>query len=117
MLTFDMGHGSKIKGKIIPSFCPDCSSEVHFYYNENEFFVGEIKSALEHDEENFKEVLNEKYPYRTISSMLKGAIGPEDKTHGKCPKCGKTLPLILRGKCECPKCGGKLYALISILYD
>ena len=37
--------------------------------------------------------------------------------YGKCPKCGKTLPLILRGKCECPKCGGKLYALISILYD
>ena len=44
------------------------------------------------------EVLNEKYPYRTISSMLKGAIGPEDKTHGKCHKCGKTLPLILGGK-------------------
>ena len=30
--------------------------------------------------------------------MLKGAIGPEDKTHGKCHKCGKTLPLILGGK-------------------
>ena len=30
MLTFDMGHGSKIRGRIIPSFCPDCSSEVHF---------------------------------------------------------------------------------------
>ena len=30
MLTFDMGNGSKIRGKIIPSFCPDFSSEVHF---------------------------------------------------------------------------------------
>lgn len=117
ILTFDMGRDSKIKGKIIPSFCPDCSSEVHFYYNENESFVGEIKSAIEHDEEDFKAVLDEKYPYRRISSTLKGTIGSEDKTHGKCPNCGKTLPLIIGDKCECPKCGGELYGLISILYD
>ena len=117
MLTFDMGDGSKIKGKIIPSFCSDCSSEVHFYYNESGSFVDEIKSALEHDEENFKEVLDEKYPYRTISSKLKGTIGSEDKTRGKCPKCGKTLPLIIGDKCECPKCGGELHAWIEALYD
>ena len=62
MLTFDMGRDSKIKGKIIPSFCPDCSSEVHFYYNENEYYINEIKSALKQDEKDFKDLLDEKYP-------------------------------------------------------
>ena len=117
MLTFNMGHDSKIKGKIIPSFCPDCSSEVHFYYNENESYVNEIKSALEHNEKDFKKVLDEKYMYRTVSSVLKGVIGPEDKTHAECPNCGKSIPLIAGGECECPKCGGELYGLIVILYD
>ena len=101
MLTFDMGDGSKIKGWIIPSFCTDCSSEVHFYYNENEDYVNEIRSSLKQDKKDFKDVLDEKYPYRTISSVLKGAIGPNDKTHGKCPKCGKSIPLIKENKCEC----------------
>ena len=45
-LTIDMGRGSKINGRVIPSFCPDCSSEVHFYYNENKSYVKEIKSSL-----------------------------------------------------------------------
>ena len=117
MLTFDMGDGSKIKGRIIPSFCLECSSEVHFYHNENESFVEEIKSAIEHYDEDFKEVLDEKYPYRTISSALKGVIVSKDKTYGDCPKCGKNLPLITGDKCECPKCGGELYALVTILYD
>ena len=117
MLTFDMGHDSKIQGKIIPSFCPDCSSEVHFYYNENEEYVKEIKSTLEQDEEDFKEVLDEKYMYRTISSVLKGAIGSEEKTHGECPKCGKSIPLITGDECECPKCGGELNAFMVALYD
>lgn len=117
MLTFDMGHGSKIKGKIIPSYCPDCSSEVHFCFNENESYLNEIKSALEQDEDDFKEVLDEKYEYRTISSVLKGIVGPKNKTHGDCPKCGKSIPLISEGKCECPKCGGELYGLMVALYD
>lgn len=117
MLTFDMGDGSKIKGKVIPSFCPDCSSEVHFYYNENESYVKEIKSALEQDEDDFKNILDEKYMYRTISSHLKDVIGPKDKTHGKCPKCGKNLPLIIRDVCECPKCGGELCAFMIAMYD
>ncbi|WP_405306677.1 hypothetical protein [Methanobrevibacter sp.] len=117
MLTFDMGYGSKIRGKIILSFCPDCSSEVHFYYNENESYVKEIKTALEQDEEDFKEVLDEKYPYRTISSVLKDAIGSKDKTHSECPKCGKHIPLITENECECPKCSGKLYGLMVALYD
>lgn len=117
MLTFDMGHGSKIRGKIIPSYCPDCSSEVHFYYNENESDIKEIKSALEQDEDDFKDVLDEKYKYRTISAALKGVVGPENKTHGDCPKCHKNIPLISGDECECPKCGGELYALMVALYD
>ena len=117
MLTFDMGHGSKIRGRIIPSFCPDCSSEVHFYYNENESYIKEIKYALEQDEEDFKKVLDEKYRHRTISSVLKGVIGPEEKTHAECPNCGKNIPLIRDSKCECPKCGGELYSLMVALYD
>ena len=117
MLTFDMGYGSKISGKIIPSYCPDCSSEVHFCYNENESHIKEIKSALEQDEEDFKDILDEKYMHRTIASVLKGVIGPEDKTHGECPKCGKSIPLVSKGKCECPKCGGELYGLMVALYD
>ena len=44
--TFNMGDGSKIKGRIIPSYCSDCSSEVHFYFTENESYVDEIKSAI-----------------------------------------------------------------------
>ena len=40
-LTFDMGDGSKIRGIVIPSFCPNCSSEVRFYYTENESHVKE----------------------------------------------------------------------------
>lgn len=117
MLTFDMGGDSKIQGRIIPSFCPDCSSEVHFYYNENESYVEEIKSALEQDEDDFKDILDEKYNLRIINSMLKGAIGSKDKTHGKCPKCGKRIPLITGNKCECPKCDGELYGLLTCLYD
>ena len=117
MLTFDMGYGSKINGKLIPSFCPDCNSEVHFYYNENESYMEEIQSALEQDEKDFKEILDEKYPYRTISAVLKGAIGPKDKTHGKCPKCGKNIPLIIGDKCECPKCDGELHGFITVMYD
>ena len=114
MLTFDMGRDSEIKGKIIPSFCPDCSLEVHFYYNENESYVNQIKSAIKHDE---TEVLDEKYPYRTISSTLKDAIGFKCKTHAECPKCGKNIPLIIGDECECPKCGGGLHAFITCLYD
>jgi len=117
MLTFDMGDGSKIKGKVIPSFCSNCSSEVHFYYNENESYVKEIKSALEHEEDDFKDILDEKYMYRTISLVLKDAIGFKDKTHGKCPKCSKNIPLIIGNKCECPKCGGELCGFITVLYD
>lgn len=117
MLTFDMGDGSKIKGRIILSFCPDCSSGVHFYYNENESYVKEIKSALEYDEENFKDILDEKYKYRTISSKLKGVIGFQDKIYGECPKCGKKIPLIIGDKCECPKCDGELHSFIGVLYD
>lgn len=117
MLTFDMGDGSKIRGRIIPSFCPDCSSEVHFYCNENESYLKEIKSALEQDEEDFKDILDEKYPYRTISSVLKGTVGPNDKTDGECPKCGKKIPLIIGEKSKCPKCGEKLFSFITALYD
>ena len=117
MLTFDMGRDSKINGRVILSFCPDCSSGVHFYYNENESHVEEIKSALEQDEEDFKDILDEKYEYRVITSKLKGAIGPEEKTHEKCPKCGKELPLIIGDKCECPKCGGELRGFMTVLYD
>ena len=116
-LTFDMGYGSKIKGKIILSYCPDCSSEVHFCYNENESYIKEIKYALEQNEEDFKKVLDEKYMYRTIIPVLKGVIGLEDKTHAECPKCGKRIPLIIEDKCECPKCGGDLYGLVVALYD
>ena len=116
MATFNMGGDSKIKGRIILSFCPDCSSEVHFYYNETESNVKEIKSALEQNEEDFKEILDEKYVHRTISSVLKGAVGPKD-THGECPKCSKNIPLIAGNKSECPKCGGKLYGLTIALYD
>lgn len=117
MLTFDMGRDSKINGRIIPSFCPECSSEVHFYYNENESHVIELQSCLKQNEEDFKEILDEKYMYRTISSVLKGVIGPKDKTHGECPKCGKDLPTIQGDNCECPKCGGELYAFLTALYD
>lgn len=117
MLTFDMGDGSKIRGRVIPSFCPDCSSEVHFYYNENESYVKEIKSALEQDEEDFKGILDEKYPYRTISFVLKGMVGPKDKTDGECPKCGKKIPLISGEKSKCPKCGEKLFSFVTALYD
>ena len=116
MLTFDMGRDSKIKGKIIPSFCSDCSSEVHFYYNEDESYINEIKLALRQGEIDFKDLLDEKYKYREISPELKGVIGPED-TYGKCPNCSKNIPLIMGDKCECPKCGGELYGCISILYD
>ena len=87
------------------------------YYNENESYIQEIKYALEQNEKDFKKVLDEKYRYRTISSVLKGVIGPEDKTHAECPKCGKNIPIIVGGKCECPKCGGELYGLIVALYD
>ena len=117
MLTFNMGDGSKINGRIIPSFCPDCSSEVHFYYNENESYVKEINSAIERDKGDFKDALDDKYPYRTISSTLKGAIGAQEKNHAKCPKCGKNLPLIAGDKCECPKCGGELHGFVTCLYD
>ena len=117
MLTFDMGDESKIKGRIIPSFCPDCSSEVHFYYNENESYLKEIKSALKQDEKDFKDLLKEKYPFRTISTVLKGTVGPNDKTDGECPKCGKKIPLIKEDKCKCPKCGGELHGFITALYD
>lgn len=117
MLTFDMGDGSKIKGRIIPSFCPDCSSEVHFYSNENESYVKVIKSLLKKDEKDFKDFLDKKYPFRTISSVLKGTVGPKEKTDGKCPKCGKKIPLIKGDKCKCPKCDGELYAFITTLYD
>lgn len=99
-LTFHMGHGSKIKGILIPSFCPDCSSEVHFYCNENEDYIKEIKSAIKQDEKDFKELLDEKYPYRTISSVLKGTVESKDKTYGECPKCGKRIPLIIEDKCK-----------------
>ena len=116
-LTFNMGYSSEINGKIIPSFCTFCSSEVHFYYNENESYVKEIKSCLEQEEANFKDVLDEKYPYRTISSVLKGVVEPNDKTHGECPMCGKNIPLISGDKCKCPKCGGELYGFITVLYD
>lgn len=115
-LTFDMGDGSKIKGRIIPSFCPDCCSEVHFYYNENESYVKEIKSNLKLDEEDFKEILDKKYQYRRSGSELKGVIGVKNKTHGKCPKCGKNIPLI-SSKCKCPKCGGELHGFLTVLYD
>lgn len=117
MLTFDMGRGSKINGRVILSFCPDCSSGVHFYYNENESYVEEIRSALEQDEEDFKDILDKKYEYRVITSKLKGAIGPKEKTHEECPKCGKELPLIIGNECECPKCGGELRGFITVLYD
>ena len=116
-LTFNMGDGSKIKGRIIPSFCPDCSSEVHFYFNENESYVKEIRSNLKQDEKDFKDLLDEKYPFRTISSVLKGVVGPKEKTYGECPKCGKKIPLITGDKCECPKCDGELYAFTTALYD
>lgn len=116
-LTFDMGDGSKIKGEIIPSFCPDCSSEVHFYYNENESYLKEIKSALKQDEKDFKDLFDEKYPFRTISSVLKGVVGPETETYGECPKCGKRIPLITGGKCDCPNCDGELYSFTVALYD
>ena len=48
---------------------------------------------------------------------MKGAIGPEEKTHGECPKCGKEIPLIIGDECECPKCGGELRGFIAVLYD
>ena len=115
-LTFDMGHGSKIKGRIIPSFCPDCSSKVHFYYNENKSYVKEIKLDLERDEEDFREVLDKKYKFRRIGSELKGVIESKDKTHGKCPKCGKNIPLIAEGG-KCPKCSGELHGFLIALYD
>ena len=117
MLTFNMGDGSKIKGKIIPSFCPDCNSEVHFYYNENESYIKEIQSALEQEEKDFKDILDEKYPYRTVSEVFKCPIGSSDKTHGKCPKCGKSIPLITENKCKCPKCDGELHSFITAMYD
>ena len=117
MFTFNMGDGSRIKGRIIPSFCPDCSSEVHFYYNEDESYINEIKSALKQGEIDFKDLLDEKYPLRTISSVLKGTVGPKDKTDGECPKCGKKIPLITEGKCKCPICDGELYAFIVAEYD
>lgn len=116
MLTFNRGMDSIIQGRIIFSFCPDCSSEVHFYYNENESYVKEIRSAIEQDDEDFKDILDEKYTYRTVSSQLKNTIGSKD-THGKCPKCGKNLPLITGDKSECPKCGGELYGVLTFLYD
>ena len=115
--TFDMGDGSKIKGRIIPSFCPDCSSEVHFYFNENESYINEIKSNINQDEKDFKDLLDEKYPFRTISSVLKGVVGPKEKTYGECPKCGKKIPLIIGDKCDCPKCDGELHAFMVNLYD
>ena len=116
-LTFNMGYGSKINGRVFHSFCSDCSSEVHFYYNENESYVNEIKSAIEQGETDFKDVLNEKYEYRRISSELKGVIGSKDRTYGKCPKCGKKLPIITEKKCECPKCGGELCTFMIAMYD
>lgn len=115
MMTFDMGKDSKIKGRIIPSFCPDCSCEVHFCYSEDESQIEDIKSALKQDEADFKEVLDEKYPYRTVTSTLKGTVGPEDKTKGECPQCGRKIPLV--GSGECPKCGGEFYDFISACYD
>ena len=116
-LTFDMGRGSKINGRVFLSFCPDCSSEVHFYYNENDSYVKEIEFSLEQDEDDFKKILDKKYPRRTISLDLKGTIESNDKTHGKCPACGKSLPLIRGDKCECPKCGGELCDSLIALYD
>ena len=65
----------------------------------------------------FKDVLDEKYKYRTISAALKGVVGPENKTHGDCPKCHKNIPLISGDECECPKCGGELRGFIAVLYD
>lgn len=117
MFTFNMGDGSKIKGRIIPSFCPDCSSEVHFYYNEDESYINEIKLALKQEEMDFKDLLDDKYPYRITSSVLKGTIGPNDKTDGRCPKCGRKIPLVIGDKCKCPKCDGELYAFIVAEYD
>lgn len=84
-----MGDGSKIKGRVILSFCPDCSSEVHFYYNVNESYLKEIKSSLKQDEKDFEDLLKEKYPFCTISSVLKGTVGPKDKTDGECPNVVK----------------------------
>ena len=55
--------------------------------------------------------------HRTIRSVLKGVIGPEDKTRVECPNCGKCIPLIVEEKCECPKCGGELHVSIVTLYD
>ena len=64
-----------------------------------------IKVSLRNEEQkafsllDFKDILDEKYEYRVITSKLKGAIGPEEKTYGECPNCGKKIPLIIRDEC------------------
>lgn len=115
MLTFDMGDNSKIKGKVISSFCPDCLSEVHFYHNDDDSYVDEIKDCLKNNEKEFVDRLDEKYILRHKSSVLKGAISG-DKTHAECPKCGKNIKLIIDDLSECPKCGGMVIG-VSFLYD
>ena len=77
---------------------------------ENESYLKEIKSALKQDEKDFKILLDERYPFRTISSVLKGTIGPKDKD-GECPKCGKKIPLITGDKCKCPNVVGNFMLL------
>jgi len=117
MLTFNMGDGSEVKGRVIVSFCRDCDCEVHFYYNENPSYIREIRSALKRDEKDFKEVLDEKYGYRIINNVLKGAIDSLNEDYGECPGCGCKIPLITGDVCVCPECDGELIAFMTALYD
>lgn len=116
MLTFNMGRDSKISGRIIPAFCPDCLEEVHFCCCENESDSDELKAALRSDENEFAEILDEKYVFRKRDSLAKGFAGCDDD-YGVCPKCGRMIALIREDTHECPKCGGMLFGFLMALYD